>query len=302
MIYTVTLNPSLDYIMYVPDIKLGTVCRAESETIYPGGKGVNVSVLLSRLDIENRCLGFTAGFSGKAIEQMLQTYGITPAFIRLSTGNSRINVKIRSDIESDINAQGPPITERDLLQLIDFLNVLTGSDFLVLSGSVPNTLPNNTYEKIIQSVIDSHVSLVVDAAGELLKSTLQYNPFLIKPNQEELAELFDAKIETEEDVVKYAIKAQKLGAKNVMISRGSYDTILLTESGNILKATPPDGKVKNTVGAGDSMVAGFLAGWLKTSDYQKALNLGTAAGSATAFNEWIAEKEDIKRLITIDYL
>ena len=293
MIYTVTFNPSLDYVIQIENMELGRINRTKKENIYPGGKGNNVSVILSNLGLENRALGFKAGFTGETMEEMLKEYGCQTDFISLPEGNSRINVKIKSDKESEINGQGPEISKEAVEQLYTKLRSLTPDDVLVLAGSIPDTLPKDVYEQIMGCLTEKEVRVVVDATGELLKKVLKYKPFLIKPNQYELGELFEVNIQTEEEIIEYAGKLQNMGAVNVLVSLAEKGALLLSEDGKIRKMKPPKGRVVNSVGAGDSMVAGFLAGYLNTKDYEKALELGTAAGSATAFVSWLATKEEI---------
>lgn len=293
MIYTVTFNPSLDYVVQLDELKPGQVNRTTEEHIYPGGKGNNVSVILSNLGHKSKALGFKAGFTGEQMEQMLRQYGCYTDFIRLEKGLTRINVKVKGKEESEINGQGPVITDRALEELFRKLEYLEKDDVLVLAGSIPNTLPEDIYEKIMEKQQNKGVRIVVDATKDLLVNVLKYRPFLIKPNNHELGEIFGKKLETEEEIVEYAKRLQKMGAVNVLVSMAGDGAILVKADGKVSKKLPPKGTVVNSVGAGDSMVAGFVAGYLNTGNYDRALELGTAAGSATAFVSWLATKEEI---------
>lgn len=298
MVYTVTFSPSLDYIVRVPHLALGEVNRTKSEVIYPGGKGINVSVVLKNLGVDSRALGFIGGFTGREIERMLKEYGCDTDFITVKNGISRINVKIKSEQESEINGQGCQTSEEELELLYRKLDCLHPGDTLVLAGSIPDILPGDVYEKLLEGVSDRRIDAVVDATGELLLKVLKYRPFLIKPNKKELGGLFDTEIQNDGDVACYAKELQQQGARNVLVSMAGEGALLLTEQGDIKKSTPPKGKVVNSVGAGDSMVAGFLAGYQRTGgDYDAAFHLGLAAGSATAFCEWLAGKDEIERLL-----
>lgn len=293
MIYTVTFNPSIDYITYVSDFIPDCVNRTDREVVYPGGKGINVSVVLSRLGVPNKAFGFTAGFTGDEVERLLQKFGCYPDFIKLEDGLTRINVKVKSKQETEINGQGPVITSSALEMLYQKLDQLVDGDILVLAGSIPNTLPSDIYEQIMAKLACKNVRVVVDATKQLLLNVLKYHPFLIKPNHHELGEMFGVTLHTQDEIVRYAKKLQELGARNVMISMAKDGGILLTENGAVYQSEPPKGKVVNSVGAGDSMVAGFLAGYLNTGDYAKAFQLGLVTGSATAFQEWLADKNDV---------
>ena len=297
MIYTVTLNPAIDYVMTLPCFKEGTVNRSANEEIFFGGKGINVSVILNRLGVPSTALGFTAGFTGAAIEQGLSVEGISTDFVRLSAGNSRINVKLNSVHETEINGQGPVITDDDLRLLFHKLETLREGDVLILAGSVPSTLPNDIYEQILSRLSDRGILFVVDAAGDLLTNVLKYRPFLIKPNHIELGEIFDTEITSFEQAAEYARELQMQGAGNVLVSMGSQGAVLLDENGAVIPMKAPKGTAVNTVGAGDSMLAGFVAGYLDGGDYSHALSLATAAGAATAFSKGLAEKELIYRLL-----
>ncbi len=296
MIVTVTFNPSIDYVIRVPGFAAGGLNRTASEDIFPGGKGINVSVILSRFGIPNRALGFLAGPTGEIIDHMLKDYGIATDFIRVADGFSRINVKMNAGQETEINGQGPVIPEEARQILYRKLGTLESGDYLVLAGSIPQTLETDTYERILSGLEGKGVRYVVDAEGELLKKILPYHPFLIKPNKQELEQIFSVKITDEEKVLYYAKKLQKLGAQNVIISMGGDGALLLTEKGEAYHCIPPKGKVVNSTGAGDSMVAGFLAGILLTGDYERALAWGTCAGSATAFTSWLATRKDMEVL------
>lgn len=300
MIYTVTFNPSLDYVIQVDDLTLGNVNRTTKEAIFPGGKGVNVSVMLSNLGISSTALGFIAGFTGEQLKKMLTEFGCDTDFIELKEGLTRINVKINSNEESEINGQGPDISNAAIEQLFEKLQNLKEGDILVLAGSIPNTLPENIYEIIMEKLQEKGIRVVVDATKELLLNVLKYHPFLIKPNNHELGEMFDVTLNSDEEIITYAKKLQEKGAENVLVSMAGDGAILITEDGAIYKGLPPKGKVVNSVGAGDSMVAGFLTGFLNTGDYEKAFRLGIATGSATAFLAWLATKEDVVSLLKED--
>ena len=297
MIYTVTFNPSLDYAIQVDKLVPGEINRTTHEAVYPGGKGNNVSVILSNLGHSSKALGFTAGFTGEALENMLKEFGCDTAFIRLPEGSTRINVKINAGEETEINGQGPVITEEAQSALFEQLDALKEEDILVLAGSIPNTLPSDIYERILEHLQGRGIHFVVDATKELLLKVLKYHPFLIKPNNHELGEMFGVTLKTRDEIVAYAKKLQEMGAENVLVSMAGDGAILLTEEGVIYEAKPPKGKVLNSVGAGDSMVAGFLTGYLNTGDYEKAFRLGVVTGSATAFQYWLATKEDIVALM-----
>ena len=299
MIYTVTFNPAIDYVMRIPELRTGLVNRSENEEIYFGGKGINVSIILNELGIKTKALGFSAGFTGTAIEQGVNAQGIETDFVRLDSGCSRINVKIKSKQETELNGQGPEISAEAIDQLFDKLDKIENGDTLVLAGSIPNTLPENIYEKILERLSGKEISVAVDATKDLLVNVLKYKPFLIKPNNHELSEIFGAEIKTNEDIVKYVKQLQEKGAVNVLVSMAGNGSILVDENGKVHVMGVPDGKAVNSVGAGDSMVAGFIAGYTEKKDYQYALELGTASGSATAFSEGLAKKDDIYRLLSI---
>lgn len=298
MIYTVTFNPSLDYVVQVDDFAVGEINRTRTESIYPGGKGINVSLVLQNLGLPSVALGFTAGFSGAEIERLLQEAGCQCDFIAVKVGYSRINTKIISGAETALNGQGPQLSEAELAALFNKLRRLTQDDVLVLAGSIPASLPDNIYEQILELLQPVGTRVVVDATGDLLLKVLKYRPFLIKPNHEELGEFFGrGPLLTEEEILAAAQKLQQQGARNVLVSRGANGALLLDENGKLHKQASPKGTLVNSVGAGDSMVAGFLAGYLQTQDYDAALRLGVAAGSASAFKAWLATREDVEKIL-----
>ena len=296
MIYTVTFNPALDYVVRVDHFALGEVNRTEQERIYYGGKGLNVSAVLSTLGYENTALGFVAGFTGDEIERGVKGLGFRSDFIRVEKGLSRINVKLKSQEETEINGMGPEITGEDVTQLFEKLDRLTEGDVLVLSGSIPKSINDDIYERIMESLDGRGVRIVVDATKDLLINVLPYHPFLIKPNNHELGEMFGVTLHGPEEIIDYGKRLQKKGARNVLISMAGDGAILITEEEEVFRMGVPKGTVKNSVGAGDSMVAGFLAGYLENGSFEHALRLGSAAGSASAFSEGLAGKEDIMRL------
>ena len=293
MIYTVTFNPALDYVVKMDSLELGMVNRSKSEAIFYGGKGINVTTVLKNIGVDSVALGFVAGFTGKEIEDGVKAMGVRTDFIQLKNGLSRINVKIKAEQETEINGQGPDIKKDELQQMFDKLDKLQSGDCLILAGTIPASLPSDIYEQIMEKLMNRNIDIVVDATKDLLVNVLKYHPFLIKPNNHELGEIFGKVLESEADIVEYAKKLQEMGAVNVLISMAGDGAILVTEDGTVSSKKPPKGTVVNSVGAGDSMVAGFLAGWLNTGDYEKALELGTAAGSATAFVSWLATREEI---------
>ena len=297
MIYTVTLNPSLDYIVRVDSLKLGQVNRTEQECINPGGKGINVSLVLENLGFDNTALGFLSGFTGDEIARQLEERGVQTDFVRVSRGFSRINIKLRSREESEINGRGPMIEKEDIRTLYQKLAVLKDGDILVLAGSIPSALPSSIYMDIMKSLEDREVTIVVDATRELLLNVLPFHPFLIKPNHHELGEIFGKRMEDKRDVIYYAGKLRENGARNVMVSMAGEGAVLVTENGGIYEREAPRGKVVNSVGAGDSMVAGFLAGFLESGDYEKAFAMGVCTGSASAFSEGLATREMVEKLM-----
>lgn len=296
MIYTVTFNPAVDYIVHTKELTAGAVNRSDGEEIYFGGKGINVSLVLAQLGVKSIALGFVAGFTGEAIEKGIAKAGIEADFVHLDNGFSRINVKIKSEKETELNGQGPDIDGKALDELFAKLDRLNTGDTLVLAGSIPASLPADIYERILEKLSGRNIRVVVDATKDLLLNVLKYKPFLIKPNNFELGEIFDTEMKTTEDIVKYAGKLREMGAVNVLVSMAGDGAVLLDEYGKTHICGVCKGKVKNSVGAGDSMVAGFIAGCEK-GDYEYALKLGTASGGATAFSDGLAEKKTIDELI-----
>ena len=293
MIYTVTFNPSLDYIVSVDDFKLGLTNRTSSELILPGGKGTNVSTVLKNLGFESTAFGFVAGFTGNEIVKRLNDMGIKSDFISIENGISRINLKLKSIDGTEINGAGPDISEEKVNELMDKLNQLKEGDVLVLAGSIPSSMSDNIYRDIMADLKDRGVMIVVDATKDLLLNVLEYHPFLIKPNNHELGEIFDVKLTTREEVIPYGRKLQEKGARNVLVSMAGEGAVLIAEDGQVFDAPAPKGKLINGVGAGDSMVAGFVAGWIEKQDYEYAFHMGVASGSASAFSENLATKEEI---------
>ncbi|MEG0377505.1 MAG: 1-phosphofructokinase [Eubacterium sp.] len=297
MIYTVTFNPSLDYIVQVEDFKLGEVNRTKSERLFPGGKGINVSIVLKNLGFENVALGFIAGFTGKEIEKRVVDFGCESKFIEIEEGLSRINVKLKSQEESEINGRGPSISKAHLETLFKQLDGLKAGDILVLAGSIPSTMPADSYEKIMAYLEGKGIKIIVDATRDLLKNVLKYHPFLIKPNNHELGELFGVILKDDQDMIAYARKLQDMGAQNVLISMAGEGAIFLTQDGEVHKSKAPKGMVINSVGAGDSMVAGFIAGYLENGKMENAFKMGVATGSASAFSEALATKNEVLNLL-----
>lgn len=297
MIYTVTLNPSLDYVVDVDDFELGRTNRAVSERLYAGGKGINVSFVLKNLGFESTALGFSAGFTGEEIKKQIQERGITENFITVLNGQSRINIKLRGQQETEINGMGPDIEKEHIQQLLKKLSVLSPGDYLVLAGSVPMKINNTIYYDILKTLDKKGIKAVVDTTGDLLLNVLKYHPFLIKPNIHELSELFSTEIKTKEEVVQYGLKLQDMGAQNVIVSMAGDGAVFICENGEIYKSEAPKGVVKNSVGAGDSMVAGFLAGFCETKDFAKAFKMGVCTGSASAFSEDLATKEQVRQVM-----
>ena len=296
MIYTVTFNPAIDYIVHTGTMQVGQVNRSQGEELYFGGKGINVSFVLHELGLPSKALGFVAGFTGAAIEAGIQEQGIATDFVHLDSGFSRINVKIKSGEETELNGQGPNISEAAVAELFEKLNQLQDGDVLILAGSIPNTMPADSYEKILAHLSDKKIKVVVDATKDLLLKVLPYHPFLIKPNNHELGELFGVTLHSIEEIATYAKKLQEMGAQNVLISMAGDGALLIDETGKQHVCGVCKGTVKNSVGAGDSMVAGFVAGSMY-GDYEAALKLGTAAGGATAFSEGLAQRAEIERLL-----
>lgn len=297
MIYTVTFNPAIDYIVHTDEMETGGVIRSSREEIYIGGKGLNVSQVLKELGKESEAFGFVAGFTGEAIERGMKDYGIAADFVHLEEGFSRINVKVKAEQETEINGHGPEIPEEKIEELFGKLKKLQDGDTIVLAGSIPASLPQDMYERILDYLKDKKVRAVVDATKDLLLNVLKYKPFLIKPNNFELGEMFQVTLHTEEDIVTYAKKLKDMGAVNVLVSMAGDGAILVTKDGKVYETMPPKGKVVNSVGAGDSMVAGFITGYLNTKDMEKAFRLGVAAGSASAFCSWLATRDEIVALL-----
>jgi 1-phosphofructokinase len=297
MIYTVTFNPSLDYIVSIRNFEEGSVNRASDEMILPGGKGINVSIVLNNLGMESHLLGFIAGFTGKEIERMVSDDGCISEFIKVDNGFSRINVKMRSEKESEINGIGPAISNSEMTQLLDKLDKLKEGDVLVLAGSIPASIPDTIYYDIMKMLSDRKIMIVVDATKDLLLNVLPLHPFLIKPNKQELAEMMNLENLSKEDIVKNAFELQKRGARNVLVSMAGEGAILVTEDGNVYSSAAHKGNVVNSVGAGDSMVAGFIYGYLKNKDYKEAFETGLCAGSASAFSQNLATKEQVEELL-----
>lgn len=296
MVYTVTFNPAIDYVVQTDELAIGAVNRSNREEIYFGGKGINVSLVLQELGIPSRALGFVAGFTGKEIERETANAGVETDFVHLHSGFSRINVKIKSGEETELNGQGPEIPDVALDELFDKLQTLKDGDIIVLAGSIPNTLPSDIYERILESLSDRDIKVVVDATKDLLLNVLKYKPFLIKPNNHELSEMFGVELKTNEQIAEYAGKLKEMGARNVLVSMAGDGALLLDENGEAHICGVCKGTVRNSVGAGDSMVAGFIAGSMD-GDFEYALKLGTATGGATAFSDGLARKETIYELL-----
>ena len=294
MIYTVTFNPSLDYIVSVNDFQLGLTNRTDSELILPGGKGINVSTILMNLGIDSTAFGFAAGFTGEEIIREVEAMGIRSDFIKIDSGISRINLKLKNIDGTEINGSGPEISEEKIEELLRKLDILGEGDILVLAGSIPASMPADMYSTIMERLQHKNVTFIVDATKDLLINVLKYKPFLIKPNNHELGELFDVKLTTREEVIPYGKKLQKQGARNVLISMAGEGAVLVAEDGSVYEAPAPKGTLVNAVGAGDSMVAGFTAGWIEKKDYRHAFYMGVSAGSASAFSENLATKEEIE--------
>ena len=297
MIYTVTLNPSIDYVIKVDKLTTGNINRVNEEQVYPGGKGINVTRILKSLDNDNIALGFVSGFTGDYIINSLQELNLKSDFIKVKEGFTRINVKVKSEEETEINGQGPKISEEELNQFYKVIDKLVDGDILILSGSIPSCLDERLYESIMKKVEDRDIKVIVDATKNLLLNVLKYKPFLIKPNNHELAEMFNVELNSTEDVVFYARKLKEMGAQNVLISMGKDGALLVTENDEIFASSVAKGEVVNSVGAGDSMVAGFIAGYLKSNSYEEALRLGAASGGATAFSSDLATREFIDKLV-----
>ena len=302
MIYTITFNPALDYVITVDHFQKGIVNRVCEEHIFCGGKGINVTAILKELGYESQALGFVAGFTGDEIVRRAKSeYDINTDFIKVEKGMSRINVKMRSDEETEINGMGPDIQSEDIQELFNQLDDLTEKDILVISGSIPSILPDTMYEQIMERVQKKKIKVVVDATNNLLLKVLKYKPFLIKPNNHELGEIFNVELNTRDEVIPYAKKLQEMGAQNVLISMAGQGAVLVSDNNEVIQSKAPKGEVVNSVGAGDSMVAGFLAGYLETNNYDNAFINGLCCGSASAFQVGLATKEDVENIKKINY-
>lgn len=297
MIYTITFNPALDYIVKMDNFNLGSVNRTKDEAVYAGGKGINVSIVLNNLEVKSKALGFIAGFTGDEIERRVKEFGCDTDFIKLKEGMSRINVKVKAEVESEINGGGPAISEEALNELYAKLEKLENDDILVLAGSIPSTMPTDIYERIMEKLQDRGVKFIVDTTGDSLLKVLKYKPFLIKPNHHELGELFNTKLESKEEVIEYAKKLKDMGSENVIISMAGDGAVLINSNGEVTTSNVPKGVVKNSVGAGDSMVAGFITGFLKEKNVEQGFKLGVATGSASAFSEGLATKDYVYELL-----
>lgn len=296
MIYTVTLNPSLDYVMELDLFEMGATNRSKSEHILPGGKGINVSIVLNNLGVDNVALGFIAGFTGKEIERRVSELGCKTDFISLKDGMSRVNVKLKGTEETEINAAGPCVNKAELKEFFEKIEKLNKGDILVLAGSIPSSVPDTIYRDIMETLHTKGVLVVADATKDLLLNVLEWKPFLIKPNHYELGEIFGKELKTKEELISYGKILLEKGARNVLISMAGDGAIFLGEDGSVLEMEAPDGNVVNSVGAGDSMVAGFLAGYLERKDYEYACKMGIAAGSASAFSRNLATKEEVEKV------
>lgn len=294
MVYTVTFNPSLDYIVSLNGFEMGMTNRTREEQMLPGGKGINVSTVLQNLGVENTALGFTAGFTGIEIERMIEDIGFRCDFIRIPNGFSRINVKLKDFDGTEINGMGPAIQKKEVEELFRKLDRLQKGDVLVLAGSIPESLPDCLYRDILDRLSGKEILCVVDATRDLLLNVLKYQPFLIKPNNHELGEIFGVELQTREAVIPYVRKLQEKGARNVLVSMAGEGAVLVAENGEVYGKPAPQGTLVNAVGAGDSMVAGFLAGWLEQRDYEHAFCMGVAAGSASAFSKYLATREEVQ--------
>lgn len=298
MIYTVTFNPAIDYIVRLDKFIAGATNRVNYEQVLGGGKGINVSIVLKNLGIDNTALGFMSGFTGQEIFRQLHKFGCKSDFIELPNGFSRINVKIKTDEqETEVNGQGPDIPQSAIDELFAKLDKLTSGDTLVLAGSIPQSLPDDIYEKIMSRLENRNINIVVDATKKLLLNVLKYRPFLIKPNNHELAEMFNVCLSNHDDIIFYAKKLQDMGAKNVLVSMGKDGAILVDQNGSTVYSPVPKGKLVNSIGAGDSMVAGFLTGYYETGDFKHAFYMGVATGSASAFSENLATRPEVEALL-----
>lgn len=298
MIFTVTFNPSLDYIVRVDEMRLGTINRTNYEQLLPGGKGINVSIVLGNLGHPSRALGFSAGVTGVALEKLLADAGVDADLVHVKEGFTRINAKVKAIEETELNGQGPRIAPEDVDALFSKLDVLGQDDTLVISGSVPNTLPSDMYEQVMKRLAGHGVRIVVDAERDLLTRVLPYRPFLVKPNNHELGDIFDVTLKTRDEVVPYARRMQEMGAQNVLVSMAGEGGVLVAADGQVYQSPAAKGTVVNSVGAGDSCVAGFLAGLMETGSYQTAFRMGLAAGSASAFSDHLATRPEVEDLMS----
>ena len=298
MIFTVTFNPSLDYIVRVDEMRLGTINRTNYEQLLPGGKGINVSIVLGNLGHPSRALGFSAGVTGVALEKLLADTGVDAGLVHVKAGFTRINAKVKAVEETEINGQGPRIAPEDVDALFSKLDVLGQDDTLVISGSVPNTLPSDMYEQVMERLAGRGVRIVVDAERDLLTRVLPYRPFLVKPNNHELGDIFGVTLKTRDEVVPYARRMQEMGAQNVLVSMAGEGGVLVAADGQVYQSPAAKGTVVNSVGAGDSCVAGFLAGLMETGSYQTAFRMGLAAGSASAFSDHLATRPEVEDLMS----
>ena len=298
MIFTVTFNPSLDYIVRVDEMRLGTINRTNYEQLLPGGKGINVSIVLGNLGHPSRALGFSAGVTGVALEKLLADTGVDADLVHVKAGFTRINAKVKAVEETEINGQGPRIAPEDVDALFSKLDVLGQDDTLVISGSVPNTLPSDMYEQVMERLAGRGVRIVVDAERDLLTRVLPYRPFLVKPNNHELGDIFGVTLKTRGEVVPYARRMQEMGAQNVLVSMAGEGGVLVAADGQVYQSPAAKGTVVNSVGAGDSCVAGFLAGLMETGSYQTAFRMGLAAGSASAFSDHLATRPEVEDLMS----
>lgn len=298
MIFTVTFNPSLDYIVRVDEMRLGTINRTNYEQLLPGGKGINVSIVLGNLGHPSRALGFSAGVTGAALEKLLADSGVDADLVHVKAGFTRINAKVKAVEETELNGQGPRIAPEDVDALFSKLDVLGQDDTLVISGSVPNTLPSDMYEQVMERLAGCGVRIVVDAERNLLTRVLPYRPFLVKPNNHELGDIFGVTLKTRDEVVPYARRMQEMGAQNVLVSMAGEGGVLVAADGQVYQSPAAKGTVVNSVGAGDSCVAGFLAGLMETGSYQTAFRMGLAAGSASAFSDHLATRPEVEDLMS----
>lgn len=297
MLYTVTFNPSLDYIVSVDNFKLGLTNRTTQELILPGGKGINVSIVLKNLGFDTTALGFTAGFVGDEIKRRVEKLGIVSDFIDIPDGISRINVKLKSIDGTEINGMGPDISREKVDELMHHLDKLKNGDVLFLAGSIPSSMPDDIYSRIMERLQDKGIEIVVDATKDLLLNVLEYHPFLIKPNNHELGEIFGVELNTRESVIPYGMKLREMGARNVLISMAGEGAVLIDENDDVFQSPAPKGTLVNAVGAGDSMVAGFMSGWLRTHSYETAFYTGVACGSASAFSENLATLPEVEEIL-----